>query len=176
MTTVLFSCVQVEPVQKSAKENIAISTARDSDKKFPPGSTFSLEPKYAKETSLKPEQIKESYQIYNNSLIKNLEKNGYRYSPEGKNVAFHVGFGLALSNDVSDEKLSNKFGLTPGLAEKSDLTKGSFIVYIQDGYSTKSVWRGAVQGFTHENLSPEQRKVRVNIIVDQVMSLYYQGK
>lgn len=176
ITSFLFSCVQVEPVKQSAKENIAISSVRDSEKLFPQGSSFSIEQKHAKETSFTPEKMKETYQLYQNTLINNLESNGFAYKNGTAAVDFEVGFGLALSSDVSDESLSSKFGLTPGLAEHNNLNKASFIVFVRDPYTEKMIWRGAVQGFAHDKLSSTERKARVNGIVEQVMTLYYKGK
>jgi hypothetical protein len=176
ITSFLFSCVQVEPGKQSAKENIAISSVRDSEKLFLQGSTFSIEQKHAKETSFTPEKMKEAYKLYQHTLLKNLESNGFVYKAGTTAVDFEVGFGLALSSDVSDESLSGKFGLTPGLAEQNDLNKASFIVFVRDPYSEKMIWRGAVQGFAHGQLSAAKRASRVQTIVNQVMTLYYQGK
>lgn len=169
IASLLSACVQVEPDMTYIKEEIAISAVRDSQKTYPKGSVFSLEPKFAKETSLKPEQTRSVYQLYTNSIISNLTSNGFNYSQDNNNVDFHVGFGIALSSDVSDDKLSKKFGLSPGLPEHENLKKGSIIVYVQDARSGKSIWRGAVQGFAHEKLSQTERQSRTQGIVNKVL-------
>jgi len=171
----LSACVQI-PVEANRKANqLAISSVRDVPTSYSQGSLFSLSPKYVKETSLKAKQTQQVYSLYANTIVSDLQKNGFKTALIDQQADFYVGFGIALSNDLSDDKISDKFGITPGLPEHSDLKKGSFLVYIEDAVTGQRVWRGIAQGFAHETLTTEQRQQRTVVIVASVMKQFYQS-
>lgn len=173
---VIMGCVQVTPEYKPNNNQLAISSVRDLPISYPKGSLFSLSPKYVKETSLKAEQTQAIYQLYSMAIVNNLTTNGYINVQAMQKPAFYVGFGIALSDDLSDEKISDKFGVTPGLPEKSDLNKGSFLIYIEDAVTGQRVWRGIAQGFANAKLTTEQRQERATTIVANVMTQFYLTK
>ena len=177
LTTLAFSaltaCVQVPQEAPKRDNQLAISSVRDMPTRYAQGSTFELSPKYVKETSLKPEQTQNVYKRYANQIISNLQSNGFAYSNGNQPAVFHVGFGVALADDLTDDTISEKFGITPGLQPSNELAKGSFLIYIDDATSGKRVWRGAVQGFVQEKLTPEQREQRTAHIVKLVLSQFY---
>mgnify|MGYP000647945845 CR=1 FL=1 len=170
----LSACVQVTPESKQKNSQLAISSVRDLPFSYPPKSLFSLSPKYVKETSLKAQQIQAVYQLYTNAIVNDLQKNNFIIVKKGQQAAFHVGFAIALSDDLSDEKINKKFGVSPGLPENSDLIKGSFLIYIEDAVTGQRVWRGIAQGFAHEEKTIEQRQQRTAVIVASVMKQFYQ--
>lgn len=171
---VLVGCVQVTPEQQRNSNQLAISSVRDLPVSYPRGSVFSLSPKYVKETSLKAEQTQTIYHLYSKVIANDLTKNGYIQGKVIQDAVFYVGFGVALSNDFSDEKINKRFGVTPGLPEKVDLKKGSFLIYIEDAVTGQRVWRGIAQGFANIGLTPEQRHQRASAIVASVMKQFYQ--
>lgn len=169
----LIACVQVSPVAKQNINKLAISSVRDLPTRYAQGSFFSLSPRYIEETSLKPEQTQAAYQFYANAIIHDLQQNGFEVANNHKS-AFHVGFGVALSDDLSDEKINEKFGVSPGLPQVDDFKKGSVLIYIEDANTGQKVWRGIAQGFAHESLNTEQRKKRTAMVVASVMKQFYQ--
>jgi len=174
ITLTLSACVQVTPESKQNNNQLAISSVRDLPFNYPQKSLFSLSPKYVKETSLKAKQTQAVYHLYTNAIVNDLQQNGFVIAQKGQQTAFHVGFGVALSNDLSDEKINEKFGVSPGLPEKNDLNKGSFLIYIEDAITGKRVWRGIAQGFALEGITIEQRQQRTAVIVASVMKQFYQ--
>jgi len=174
ITLTLSACVQVTPEPEKNNNQLAISSVRDLPFTYSQGSLFSLSPKYVKETSLKAKQTQAVYQLFTNTIVNDLQKNGFEIARNGQQAAFHVGFGIALSNDLSDDKINEKFGISPGLPEKDDLTKGSFLIYIVDAITGKRVWRGIAQGFANEGVTVEQRQQRTAVIVASVMKQFYQ--
>ena len=141
-TLTLSACVQI-PVETNHKANqLAISSVRDLPITYSQESLFLLSPKYVKETSLKAKQTQQVYNLYTNAIVSDLQNNGFETALTSQQADFHVGFGVALSNDFSDGKISEKFGITPGLPEYSDLKKGSFLIYIEDAITGQRVWRG----------------------------------
>jgi hypothetical protein len=163
---IIMGCVQVIPEYKPNNNQLSISSVRDLPISYPKGSLFSLSPKYVEETSLKAEQTQTIYQLYSTA-------NGYINGQAMEQAAFYVGFGIALSDNFSDEEISDKFRVTPGLPEKLDFKKGSFLIYIEDAVTGQKVWRGIAQGFANSKLSPEQRKQRTAMIIANVMTQFY---
>lgn len=179
LTIALFSslfvsaCVTVPQQTYANKNQLAISSVRDIPISYSQGSLFSLAPKYVKETSLKAEQTQVIYKLYADAIIADLNSHGFKSTDETKNVAFHVSFGIALASDLSDTMINDKFGITPGLPNNEALKKGSFLVYIEDACTEKKEWRGATQGFAHQDSNEAQRTQRTESIVSRVMKQFY---
>jgi hypothetical protein len=171
----LSACVQVAPASNQNINKLAISSVRDLPNAYVKGSLFSLSPRYVKETSLKESQTQGIYQLYTNIIVNDLQNNGFELAQDNQQSAFHVGFGIALSNDLSDEKINEKFGVSPGLPETENMKKGSFLIYIEDANTGQRVWRGIAQGFAHEDSTLEQRTQRAAIIVASVIKQFYQS-
>jgi len=171
--TFVTACVTVPQEPAMNKNQLAISSVRDIPISYSQGSQFSLAPKYVEETSLKAKQTQAIYKLYADAIIADLNSHGFKNTDDAKNSAFHVGFGIALASDLSDQTISDKFGVTPGLPSNDELKKGSFLIYIEDARTGKKVWRGAVQGFAHENIAEAERVQRVTKIVSRVMKQFY---
>lgn len=167
------ACVTVPQEPRINQNQLAISSVRDLPISYSSGSLFSLDPKYVEETSLKAEVTQSIYALYADAIVSDLSTHGFNSTGNSKNAAFHVGFGIALESDLSDETINEVFGVTPGLPGNDSLEKGSFLIYIEDAITGKKVWRGAAQGFAHENTDEAQRKQRAITIVSRVMKQFY---
>jgi len=60
-----------------------------------------------------------------------------------------------------------------GVINSEGLDKGSFLIYIEDVATGQKVWRGAAQGFVHDDLNEGQRQQRAADIVANVMKQFY---
>ncbi len=169
----LSACVAVTQAPQVNENQLAISSVRDIPISYSPGSQFSLAPKYVEETSLKAKQTQAIYNIYADAIVADLSSHGFKSTTASANSAFHVGFGIALASDLPDKTINDKFGITPGLPGSDDLKKGSFLIYIEDVHTGKKVWRGAVQGFAHEDSDVAQKEQRAAKIVSRVMKQFY---
>ncbi|KGJ93322.1 DUF4136 domain-containing protein [Colwellia psychrerythraea] len=167
------ACVTVPQEPQAKKNQLAISSVRDIPISYSTGSQFSLAPKYVTETSLKVSQTQAVYKLYADAIIADLKSHGFKNSSDGTASAFHVGFGIALASDLSDQTINDEFGISPGLPSRDDLTKGSFLIYIEDANTGKKVWRGAAQGFAHEDSNEAERAQRTAAIVSRVMKQFY---
>lgn len=167
------ACVTVPQKEQVNKNQLAISSVRDIPVSYSAGSLFSLSPKYVKETSLKTEEVQAIYKIYADAIVADLTGHSFKETDDAKAAEFHVGFGIALESDLSDKTINEKFGITPGLPSNDELEKGSFLIYIEDSLTGKKVWRGAAQGFAHEDSSADQRQKRAAAIVQRVMNQFY---
>lgn len=170
---IVSACVTVPQEPQVNKNQLAISSVRDIPISYSQGSQFSLAPKYVKETSLKANQTQAIYKFYSDAIIADLNEHGFKNTTDANNAAFHVGFGIALASDLSDETINDKFGITPGLPSNDKLKKGSFLIYIEDARTGQKVWRGAAQGFAHEDNNEVERAQRTAAIVNRVMKQFY---
>ncbi|WP_286264964.1 DUF4136 domain-containing protein [Thalassotalea atypica] len=168
-------CVQVDSAQHSRASQLAISSVRDLPIKYPSGAKFSLSPRYSEQLSITEAQMQQAYDVYATQIIQSLESKGYQYTTES-NPHFYVGYGIALGKDLSDQAINQKFGVLPGLPSVDDLEKGSFLIYIEDSAMEKQVWRGAIQGFVHEDYSEQEREQRAAYIVNAVLRQFYLTK
>jgi len=170
---ILSACVHVMQAPAEHGSALAVSSVWDSPTKYPKGNTFSLSPKYVDDASLKPKQMKAIYQIYAKAIADTFSDHGYILLNNNHEADFYIGFAIALSDDLSDKVISEKFGVTPGLQSKNSLQKGSFLMYVEDGSNRRRVWRGAVQGFVQEDYNSIERKQRVDKVVTMVLSQFF---
>ena len=173
LTALLCACVQT-PTKRDNNEvsQLAVTSVWDFSRNYPKGAKFSIYPTYVKESSIAGEQQDAIYSFYGRAIKEELIKNGYQFVNEGAD--FMVNYGIALTQDLSDENINYKFGISPGLPEQDGLQKGSFLIAVEAGDSKVRVWRGAVQGFVQEDFSVKQREERIQKIVHMVLSQFYQ--
>lgn len=169
----LMACVQVNTVTTN-KTQLAVSSARDLPLTYAQGSLFALDPKHLAHISIKEEQEKAVYGLYEKAIIRDLEKNGYRLAANGEKANFHIGFLLALSEDLSDRQISEQFGVMPGLPVKGEDDKGSLLIYVEDSALAERVWRSTVQGFVRTDLSDIERDKRSQKVVETALAQFYQ--
>ncbi len=173
LAVVLSACVQVPQERPTSKKQVAISSVRDLPTQYPAGSTFALSPKYLKHVSFKAEQVKNIYNTYTSAIVSSLQSQGYVLADHNTPAQFYVGFGVALDDDLKDTKISDKFGISPGLQSVENMDKGSFLIFIEDADSSSMVWRGAVQGYVQEEFSEQERHNRANKIVHKLLLQFY---
>lgn len=172
----LISCVQVIEEQPINESRLAISSVRDLPFTYAAGSKFSLSPKYVEHVSLKPEEQKTVYQRYKNAIIENLQEDGYFLTENPAQAKFFVGFAVAIEGDLADQKITDEFGVMPGLPSTKDQEKGSLLLYIADGATQELVWRSTVQGFVRADLSDDERKVRTEKVIEMALNNFHKKK
>ena len=109
----------------------------------------------------------------NKEIIADFTSKDFLLAKSGQTVDFYVGFGIALSEDLSDETINEKFGVSPGLPSDGENKKGSFLIYVDDAQTGQRVWRGTAQGFVQNDLTAEQRQERVSLVVNMLLSHYH---
>ncbi|WP_258872169.1 DUF4136 domain-containing protein [Thalassotalea euphylliae] len=171
----------VQPADKDqAKQSqLAISSVRDMPISYAKGAKFSLSPKFINASFSQAEQAS-IYESYSKAVNQALLAAGYQPSnnqpSNNQQAEFTVVFGLALQQDLPDSKISEEFGVLPGLSSAERLEKGSFLIYIEDNITNQRIWRGAVQGFVHQDFSPAQREQRAVTVVNSVLSSFLSMK
>ncbi|NRD73384.1 DUF4136 domain-containing protein [Shewanella sp. VB17] len=86
------------------------------------------------------------------SLKKAMELKGYQLVSYDDSPDFMLGFGLALSSEMSDDEILSKTGVVPGLStvgiDMKQYEKGSVLVALFNPNDSKPIWRALAQGFT----------------------------
>lgn len=170
---IFMGCVQMQVNNDHRVSNLAVSSVWDAPAKFKLGSQFSISPLHLAKVSSKAGEIKSAYQSYAKDITDNLTRHGYREVQDTHLAAFHVSFTLALSEDLNDQTISEQFGVTPGLQEKKGLNKGSILISIVDVNTGQRVWRGAIQGFVHEEAAEYEQKQRRAYVINMALAQFY---
>ncbi|WP_448214199.1 DUF4136 domain-containing protein [Colwellia sp. MEBiC06753] len=171
-TSLLYACVQVESAPASSP--LAVSSVRDLPTNYAQGSSFVLQPRFLKKYSLSESEQQKLYQQYGQAIVSVFEQAGYQHA-KSQTPDFVIGYGIALSSDFSDDNISKLFGVSPGLADNNAAVKGSFLIYVEDAETKQRVWRGAVQGFTQNEFTQEQREQRIANVIDMVISQFFKS-
>ena len=174
--SLLAGCVQVTEEYPMRTTQLAVSSARDLPITYTLGSKFALSPKHLKAMSAQPELLQKTYNYYSQAIVNNLEAKGYVLAQVGEKVDFYVGFGLALSKDLTDTMINEKFGVTPGLHEDGEHMKGSFLIEVDDAITQQRVWRGTAQAYVHNEYTIEQHNERAAKVVNMLLTQYYSEK
>lgn len=172
----LSACVQVTPVEADKSTQLAVSSATDMQVSYEEGDGFALTPQYLEEVSISETEQKNIYDIYGKAIANNMRSKGFVDASSKESARFNVGYGIALSKDLSDSKINEIFGVTPGLPSIQSFEKGSFLVYVEDVSMQKIVWRGTVQGFAQNHLTPAERADKTQTIVDSVLKQFNKEK
>ena len=165
-------CVQVvEHQPEYSNVNLAISSVWDSPSNIPKSSTYLIHPKYLKNPSYYASKQQDIYQVFANAIDNSMTQHGLINQQEQPDYV--VTFAVALASDLSDDEISNKLGVTPGLKTHDGEKKASFMVYVENNRTKESVWRGTVQGIIYDGLDSNERELRINHVVNGVLSQFY---
>jgi hypothetical protein len=173
LITLLSACVKTIQEYPSKNSQLALSSVHDLPIVFPKGSTFALSPKYLEEISITQKENKKIYHLYANAIIDDFLAQGYQLAGVEHQADFYVGFGLALASDLSDEKIAEVFGVSPGLGNKGSETKASFLLYVDKAKDERRVWRGSAQGYVQKESDDEARKARADYVVTLLLAKYH---
>lgn len=165
------ACVQVIEPSKAEQTQLAVSSVWDVPTQLSKGSTFAILPKYLEKVSISSKEQQAYYQMYADAIRQAMLEQGFVHTQNQPD--FVVNFGIALSDDLNDETMSKKFGITPGLQVGTDQQKGSFLIAVEEGVTNQRLWRGTVQGFVQEDFSKAERKKRVEKVVKMVLTQFY---
>lgn len=172
---ILAGCVQMPLNSDSRISNLAVTSVWDEPTKFSAGSTYSLSPQHLDNASSKTGDIKKAYLRYAEGIKQNFSYYGYQEVPNADAAEFHVRFILALSDDLDDKTISEKFGITPGLQESQGLNKGSILIAVIDANTGQRVWHGAIQGFVQEEATELERDKRRTYVINMVLAQFHKS-
>jgi len=80
-----------------------------------------------------------------------------------------IGYTLALERTLSDQEISQNYGITRELSGDKDkineYEKGTVIIDLADAKSRTLIWRGALQAFATSDIPEDVRRERINKVV-----------
>jgi hypothetical protein len=84
-----------------------------------------------------------------------------------------IGFTMALESELSDQQISQNYGIAPGLSSNKDkmnnYEKGTVIIDVADAESRTLIWRGALQALVSSDIPEDVRRERINKAVKMLM-------
>ncbi|MEW6997930.1 DUF4136 domain-containing protein [Colwelliaceae bacterium BS250] len=153
----LSACVNVEEPQHNEKQ-LVVSSSFERDIELDEHSTYAFTP-------LQESDIGHRYPLMTETIEQYMTAKSFTQVSAQQNPTFYIGYLLETEDDLSDEQLVESFGLNPGLPTLPHLEKGTLMVFVLDGQTKQFVWKAAAQGFVIEDLSDEERRLRMQQIV-----------
>jgi hypothetical protein len=167
------SCSSPQPLElpTGADTNVVV-TVKQPSTAFPTGSTFSWA---ADAGRIYPDPRLDATNVRKllmEAITSHLEARGYRFVDNGGD--YQVSFVAALRESLSDNELSERYGINPGMVgdslDQNAYDKATIITDIRNAGDGALLWRSAMQGFAVFNLDDEERKARVNNAVSRLFS------
>jgi hypothetical protein len=167
------SCSSSQPLElpTGADTNVVV-TVKQPGTAFPTGSKFSWA---ADAGMIYPDPRLDATNIRKllmEAITSHLEARGYQFVDTGEN--YQVSFVAALRESLSDNELSERYGINPGMVgdslDQNAYDRATIITDIKDAANGALLWRAAMQGFAVFNLDDNERKARVNNAVTQLFS------
>ena len=117
------------------------------------------------------EEDREGVELIRRDIEKNLAQKGYSLG-QGVDVNYRIIAVVQVGDEKLSEEMRELFRLYPSLGRDSQLHKGMLIVAVARPGSVQALWRGAIKVFLddHHMLSAEQRRARLDLAVQKVMS------
>lgn len=159
------ACVQVNTEIEKAESQLAISSVHDRELQLDQHSTFAFTPLQQNENGAVFPMVTAEIEMF-------LKQKGFQLVTPEQQPTFYIGYILERENELSDEQLSETFGLNPGLPDLPELEKGTMLVFVLDGESKQFVWRAAAQGFVLDDLDAEQKKLRLQQVVHSTLNQF----
>jgi hypothetical protein len=104
-----------------------------------------------------------------------MTEKGYRPASAGTQGDLQVGYVLTLKdNDRTAMDIADSYGvhasITVPTPDPTRYEKGTLIIDILDSSTGLMAWRSALQGFASFQISEEQRRQRINEMVQRMLS------
>lgn len=127
--------------------------------------------------------LKEKFQ---SDIKDKLTANGYFFSDNENKASMVVGYVIALESSLNDMDINSLYGINPGYINKdkaksgNEYEKGTIIIDILEARTSRSIWRGAIQGMAEFGITDAERESRLKSAVDRLLGefikIYGQGK
>lgn len=162
-------CSNTQQEIKPTASQLAISSVQDAPFFYPKGANFAIDPKFVSSEIVSQAQEQALYQSVTLYLEQAFKARGYNFVTMEQAPDFVVKFAVALSKDLTDEMISEHFGVTPGLSNEQSLNKASVLIAVDDHKTDQRLWRGAAQGFAKEDVAPSSREQRLKSVINKVL-------
>ncbi len=125
-------CSNTQQEIKPTASQLAISSVQDAPFFYPKGANFAIDPKFVSSEVVSQAQEQALYQSVTLYLEQAFKARGYNFVTMEQAPDFVVKFAVALSQDLTDEMISEHFGVTPGLSNEQSLYKASVLIAVDD--------------------------------------------
>lgn len=111
------------------------------------------------------------YQI-EHDITRNLNRRGYSFIDVVTQADYTIAYTAALESALSDDELLHRFGMSPGSMRipvgDGVYEKGSLVIYVFDNRDNDMVWRTAAQTAVDFDIQIDERKARIESLVDNM--------
>lgn len=111
-----------------------------------------------------------SYNYIKQRIQVALEAKGLSFAPEGVVTDRQVVVAAMLGEGETATNMERLFKLYPNLnADSEHFKTGTLLVAVIDPEQYKAAWRGAIQALVDEDVTDQQRQIRIEAAVQRLM-------
>jgi len=103
-----------------------------------------------------------------------LQHKGYRYSGAAGQGDLVVSYAITLNDAAAEQQLAEKYGLQSDLNYQSPdpdkFEKGTLVIDVIERRSGLTAWRSSLQGFAYLQISAEERRQRIQAMVQRMLA------
>ncbi len=103
-----------------------------------------------------------------------MTEKGYQAAAAGVQGDLLVGYIITLNDARTDEEIADSYGVQASInvptPDPARYEKGTLVIDILDSSTGLMAWRSALQGFASFQISDEQRRHRINEMVQRMLS------
>lgn len=104
-----------------------------------------------------------------------MTEKGYQATAAGAPADLLVGYSITLNDDArTDKDIVDNYGVQASINVSSPdpalYEKGTLVIDIIDSRTGLMAWRSALQGFTDSRISEQERRQRINLMVQRMLA------
>jgi len=109
------------------------------------------------------------------AISKTMTEKGYQPAAAGVPGDLQVGYIITLNGVPAEKEATDAYGgvqasINVPNPDPARYEKGTLVIDIVDAHSGRTAWRSALQGFASFQISEEQRRQRINEMVQRMLS------
>ena len=104
-----------------------------------------------------------------------MTEKGYQATVAGVAADLLVGYSITLNDDArTDKNIADDYGVQASInvstPDPALYEKGTLVIDIVDSRTGLMAWRSALQGFTDSRISEQERRQRINLMVQRMLA------
>lgn len=163
----LVSCMQtVEPSLLSFDSTVV--TVKHKSRTVPAGAVLSWNPVVYETAAATPVDMRKIDEMVQQTIHDHLTQKGFTLAGTG---SYRLVYAAALERDLTDDDLSNLFGISPGFAPSpTGYDKGTVVLDVSDARTHETLWRAVAQGHVDYEIDDRTRRQRLKILIESMFA------
>lgn len=112
--------------------------------------------------------------LVQDAIVSTLQQKGYRQVATAGEADLLVDYHIALGDAAAGSALAGTYGVQPSInvdsPDPEKYEKGTLVIEVIDSRTGLSAWRSALQGFAGMDLPAAQRRERIELMMQRMLS------